>query len=87
MSYLCFEVKNYIGCLIHCFNFIFSTEYKIQASLYRHALLQNYLDVASKKLHQQFVHSTFWLSKERIYDVHNYFETIDQIELSYTKAV
>lgn len=87
MSYLCFEVKNYIGCLIHSFNYIFSREYQLKGGIYQNIMAQNFIDVASRKLHQQFIHSTFWLSKERIYDVHSYFENLDTIQHHYTETI
>jgi hypothetical protein len=87
LSFLCFEVKNYVGCLINSYNFVFSLNYSRQGTLYKNSLLQNYIDLSSRKLYRKFLDSPFWLSGKRIYDAYEYYQKLDRIEFLFEECV
>ena len=39
MSFLIYEVKNYVGTLINCYNFIFHQDYQNNGTFYRNTLI------------------------------------------------
>jgi len=86
LSFLIFEVNNYVGAMINTYNYVFSIDFQEEMSMYKNIILQNYLDISSKRLHQQFLDSPFWLSNERIYEVFLYFDEVDTIEEKFGKV-
>ena len=87
MSFLVFEVKNYVGCLINCYNYMYSMDYKQHQTFTKNIALENFLDISSKRLHQKFLDSKFWMSQARIYDAYEYYEKLDNIESLFEQCV
>ena len=87
LSYLIYEVENFVGCLINCYNFIFSVDYRNQGSIFTHYILQNYIQMSSKKLHQQFLHSPYWLSETSFFEISTSFSELDTIESRFMELV
>lgn len=87
LSFLIYEVENYVGSLIFTYNFIYSREYQSESSIFKNILMQNFLHISQKKIHKQFIDSSFWLTSKRFYQVFEYFETVDVIEKQFYKIV
>lgn len=87
LSFLVYEVENYVGTLINTYNYIFSPDYKIHSSFTKNIKLMNYIDISSKKLHREFLNSPYWLSSKRIYDVFHFSKRIDKVEQQFTEIV
>ena len=45
LSYLIFEVQNYVGSLIFTYNYIYSLDYLTTNTIYKNILLQNFLSI------------------------------------------
>ena len=86
-SYAIFECKNCVGCLINIYNYIFSLNYQKNYNLYRHFILQNYIQVASNLLQSKFIESDTALSKERFYNTYEYFTEIEHIKEMINKLI
>ncbi len=87
MSFLIFEVKNYVGALINFYNYIFHQDYQIYGGLFKNILIQNFIDLTSRKLHRKFLDSSFWLSSDRIYGAYEYFNKLDRIEFLFQECL
>lgn len=87
LSFLVYEVNNYVGTLINTYNYIFSQDYKKDESLFKNIVLMNYIDLSSKRLHKEFLDSPYWLSSNRITNIFNFSERIDEVERKFVELV
>ena len=77
ISYLMFEVNNGVGAQIATYNLWYSKPYRENHGLFSDMIVVNYQDLVTRKLHNEFINSGFWLSKTRLTTIFEYFKDID----------
>ena len=70
ISYLIFEVNNYVSSLIYIYNYIYSISYKRNGSILRDSRLANFINMSSSLLNTTFLNSNYWLSEKRVHDIY-----------------
>jgi hypothetical protein len=73
-------MKNYLSLLVQAYDFVYSDQFKRNATLRDTVFVKNYINKAEKKIAFKFIRSKHWISRDHLSKIFNYFEELDKCE-------
>lgn len=87
LSFLVFEVNNYVGTLINAYNYMFRLGYRVSGGILKNIKLMNFIDISNIKLHRKFLESPYWISNKCLFKVFNFTKRVDELEQKFIELI